>query len=345
MNATDSGKLLHVFKISSAQLGSEIMDSAERYEKALYKYYMKKEPQDPYWREDLQKALRVTRKEGFHGDSSLGRHVPGTEIPAKTYATMTSKQILDKVTQTITDKIEKNPKSLEKMAVSSVEDVLTKRKDFKNVPGVVKLGNYINQNNSVLSQATLNGLKLELQRTYERYLGLKEGEVLVNTDNYKSGSPIFDIEIIGSDGETHIYSEVKWNLNNFRLMGINKLLQYHKGFVKDMVEGSQYDLATNTLYLKDYAIEKASLNLLKEHFKDYQPFFEGHSYDVALFTKLFIASEDKQTLYLPINAKYDESGNDDSVKYVEESIQKGKKIDNEKILDKQVSRYMLWYSK
>ena len=113
-------------------------------------------------------------------------------------------------------------------------------------------------------------------------------------------------------------------------MGINKLLQYHKGFVKDMVEGSQYDLATNTLYLKDYAIESPSLNLLKEHFKDYQPFFEGHSYDVALFTKLFIASEDKQTLYLPINAKYDESGNDDSVKYVEESIQKGKKIDNEK---------------
>ena len=191
---------------------------------------------------------------------------------------------------------------------------------------------------TILTDNQINGLKLELKKTYERYLGLKDGEVIVNTDNYKTGSPIFDIKVY--NGDNALYSEVKSNLNNFRILGINSPFSTAPYFLEELAKNCTIDVDRKKIILSAQSIEDVSIKLLREHFNEYQPVFESDEY-VKLFTDLFINNGE-----LPIAAKYDENKEfkDDDEVYSNNNINdRDRRVEN--YIKEKISRYMLWYSK
>lgn len=321
-------KTLHKFQVPKTTL-SDIVKKADKYERMLYKYYLGEEPTGNYWKDELQKALRTNSKK-------TGRYVPGRSI--KSLDKFDSNQILEEIKKHIINELNRNPSNLINTAFKSLDNLELRVNEFNKIEGINTLKNLIDtriMGDKILTDDQVNGLKLELKKTFERYLGLKDGEVIVNTDNFQSGSPIFDIKVYND--RDALYTEVKRNLNNFRILGINSPFKTAPYFAEEMAKNCVVDIQRKRIILSAQSIEDVSVKLLQEHFDEYQPVFESDEY-VKLFTSLFVGNE----MVLPIVAK-DEENEDPKgeliVKPQETEMERNKKVEN--YITQKISRYML----
>lgn len=317
----------------------DIYNKADAYGKKLYKYYFGQDAsRDKYWKDNLRNELRTNRRNG--------RYVPGGELTNTAYDKLTSQEMLDKVGANIMNYLSRNPGVLQYTAFDSLEDLQLKLDKFGKVKGIGGLKKQIDNrafsNGVQIDSAGVVGLQKELHKTLEKYLGLKPGEVMVNTDNFKDGSPIYDIRIQGTDG-TEIVSEVKTSLGTFRILGINSPFKTAPEFLNKIVEDCRVDVEKKKIILRKKSIENASVYLLQEHFNTYQPFFES-GYTVKLFTDFFLDKDGHS--YFPVVAK-DEEKEDVMGELEVMELDNGKPAEKvkaaENYIKKKMARYMLWY--
>ena len=317
----------------------DIYNKAEDYGKKLYKYYFGEDAsKDKYWQDNLRNELRTNRRNG--------RYVPGSELSNSAYDKLSSQEMLNTVSSHIINYLSRNPDVIKYTAFDNLQDLQLKLDNFSKVKGIQGLQKQIDtrafDNGVQIDSAGVIGLQKELHKTLEKYLGLKPGELLINTDNFKDGSPIYDIKIQGTDG-TEIVSEVKTSLGTFRILGINSPFKTAPDFLNKIVEDCRIDTERKKVILKKQSIENASVYLLREHFNTYQPFFES-GYTVKLFTDFFLNKNGNS--YLPISAKDEE---DDEVAGELEvfTMDNGKLPEKvraaENYIKKKMTRYMLWY--
>lgn len=320
---------------------SDVYNKAEDYGKKLYKYYTGEDAsKNKYWKDRLREELRTNRRNG--------RYVPGKNLTNEAYDNLSSQQMLDKIADSILNYLSHNPGILQYTAFTSLEDAKMKIDSFGQVQGIEGIKRQIDNrsfdNGVQIDSAGVIGLQKELQKTFEKYLGLKPGEVMMNTDNYKDGSPIYDIRIQGTDG-TEIVSEVKSSLGTFRILGINTPFKSAPEFLERVVKDCIIDVEAKKVILRKKSIEDASVYLLNDHFHTYQPFFES-GYTVKLFTDFFL--EKDNVSYLPVVAKDNENDNiDGSIEVLSLDNERGsdKIRAAQNYIKKKMTRYMLWYGK
>ena len=330
--------VLGKFNIPKSSL-SDIYNKAEEYGKQLYRYYSGLNPdENKYWKDELRNNYLKT------SSRKNGRYVPGRTT--RTDITKKSDDIIAEMTNHIMGYLSKNEDKLEYMVQDTLEQVQTAINNFDNVGGVKSLKKQIDTQK--LGKKTIKpegviGLQKELQKTLERYLTLKPGECIVNTDNYEKGSPTFDIYIKGTDG-TEIVSEVKSNLGNFRILGINSPFKTEPTFVSNLTKNCSIDSDRKVIILSSDSVKNASIELLKNHYNTYQPFIESDS-AIKLFTDLFLGKGDN--VYLPITARDEEE--EDKIGSIELAELNNSNLDSkrqekvEKYIKSKMSRYMLWY--